>query len=190
MAKRILILASGTGSLAAAILQSIQDRELDLEVARVISDRPAPVLDLVKKFGVASTLIEYSKFESRATWSAQMENVVASDKVDLVVSVGFMRILPASFIEKFSIINIHPALLPLFPGAHAIRDALLAGATESGTTVHWMDSGVDTGKVISQIKVQVEVGDTEESLHERIKIQERNLIVETLKRYAHVGLEK
>ena len=67
---------------------------------------------------------------------------------------------------------------------------MLAGATESGTTVHWMDSGVDTGKVISQIKVQVEVGDTEESLHERIKIQERNLIVETLKRYAHVGLEK
>jgi phosphoribosylglycinamide formyltransferase-1 len=91
-----------------------------------------------------------------------------------------MRILSERITSKFKIINSHPALLPLYPGAHAVRDALAAGATETGTTIHWVDAGVDTGKVIAQERVEILPGDTEESLHERIKIVERGLIVATI----------
>ena len=93
-----------------------------------------------------------------------------------------MRILPEAITNRFKIINSHPALLPLFPGAHAVRDAIAAGATETGTTIHWVDAGVDTGEVIAQEKVEILAGDTEESLHERIKIVERGLIVATIHR--------
>jgi phosphoribosylglycinamide formyltransferase-1 len=91
-----------------------------------------------------------------------------------------MRILSERITNKFKIINSHPALLPLYPGAHAVRDALTAGATETGTTIHWVDAGVDTGKVIAQERVEILPEDTEESLHERIKIVERGLIVATI----------
>jgi phosphoribosylglycinamide formyltransferase-1 len=91
-----------------------------------------------------------------------------------------MRILSERITSKFKIINSHPALLPLFPGAHAVRDALAAGATETGTTIHWVDAGVDTGQVIAQERVEILAGDTQESLHERIKIVERGLIVATI----------
>jgi phosphoribosylglycinamide formyltransferase-1 len=93
-----------------------------------------------------------------------------------------MRILPEAITSRFKIINSHPALLPAFPGAHAVRDAMAAGVTETGTTIHWVDAGVDTGEVIAQAKVEVLAGDTEESLHERIKIIERGLIVATIRR--------
>ena len=101
-----------------------------------------------------------------------------------------MRILPPEFVNEFSTINTHPALLPLYPGAHPVRDALAAGATVTGTTVHWVDEGIDTGRIINQISVAIKPGDTEESLHERIKIEERKLIVETLSQYSHNGLNK
>jgi phosphoribosylglycinamide formyltransferase-1 len=91
-----------------------------------------------------------------------------------------MRILSERITSRFKIINSHPALLPLYPGAHAVRDALAAGATETGTTIHWVDAGVDTGQVIAQERVEILPGDTEESLHERIKIVERGLIVATI----------
>jgi phosphoribosylglycinamide formyltransferase-1 len=93
-----------------------------------------------------------------------------------------MRILPEAITSRFAIINSHPALLPLFPGAHAVRDALAAGVKETGTSIHWVDAGVDTGQVISQEKIEILEGDTEESLHERIKIIERGLIVATIRR--------
>ena len=179
MAKKIILLASGAGSLAKAVLEA----GLDLEISLVISDRPAPVLDLAEKHGVKSVLVNFADFENRQAWGDALEDLVASVNPDLVVSVGFMRILPPSFIERFKTINTHPALLPLFPGAHAVRDALAAGVTESGSTVHWVDAGVDTGKVIRQVRVAINPGDTEESLHERIKIVERTLIVETLQKF-------
>ncbi len=91
-----------------------------------------------------------------------------------------MRILSPEFVKKFRAINSHPSLLPLFPGAHAVRDALAAGVSETGCTVHWIDSGVDTGAIIAQIPMPIRSGDTEEQLHERIKIAERALIVETI----------
>jgi phosphoribosylglycinamide formyltransferase-1 len=91
-----------------------------------------------------------------------------------------MRILSERITSRFKVINSHPALLPLYPGAHAVRDALAAGAAETGTTIHWVDAGVDTGQVIAQERVEIYPGDTEESLHERIKIVERGLIVATI----------
>jgi phosphoribosylglycinamide formyltransferase-1 len=117
----------------------------------------------------------------RALWNIELENLIAALRPDLVVSAGFMRILPAAITSRFKIINSHPALLPLFPGAHAVRDALAAGASETGTTIHWVDAGVDTGEIIAQEKVEILPSDTEESLHERIKIVERGLIVATIR---------
>lgn len=98
----------------------------------------------------------------------------------LVVSAGFMRILAPEYVANFKVINSHPSLLPSFPGAHAVRDALKANATVTGTSIHWVDAGVDTGKVIASREVPILVGDTEELLHERIKIVERGLIVATI----------
>jgi phosphoribosylglycinamide formyltransferase-1 len=178
--KKIVLLASGVGSLARAVM----DADLDLEIVRVISDRPAPVLDIAQEHEIPASLVDFKSYPNREEWARALDEVIAAENVDLVVSVGFMRILPKSFVEKFHVINTHPALLPLFPGAHAVRDALAAGVTETGTTVHWVDAGVDTGDIIKQIAVAVEPGDTEESLHERIKIEERKLIVETLRRYS------
>jgi phosphoribosylglycinamide formyltransferase-1 len=116
----------------------------------------------------------------RTEWDRELETLIAALKPDLVVSAGFMRILSERITSRFKIINSHPALLPLFPGAHAVRDALAAGATETGTTIHWVDAGVDTGQVIAQERVEILPADTQESLHERIKIVERGLIVATI----------
>ena len=116
----------------------------------------------------------------RTEWDRELETLIAALKPDLVVSAGFMRILSERITSRFRIINSHPALLPLFPGAHAVRDALAAGATQTGTTIHWVDAGVDTGQVIAQERVEILAGDTQESLHERIKIVERGLIVATI----------
>ena len=190
MAKRIDLIASGSGTLAQAVIDAIKSGLLELDIVRVISDRPAEVLARAEINGIESTLIDYSKFSSREEWASELEKVIDADCVDLVVSVGFMRILPKNIVEKFPIINTHPALLPSFPGAHAVRDALAAGVQETGTSIHWVDAGVDTGKVISQVRIAVEPGDTQDSLHERIKIQERSLIVETLKEFVAAGLEK
>jgi len=184
VAKRIVLLASGAGSLVRSVLEAKKHGELDLEIVHVISDRPAKVLDVAAEFGTPSSLIDYAQFQDRDSWSNELAQKIASLQPDLLVSLGFMRILPASFVNEFRIINTHPALLPAFPGAHAVRDALAAGAKVTGTTVHWVDAGVDTGEVISQIPVEIQPGDTEELLHERIKIQERKLIVETLKKFA------
>ena len=186
-AKRIVLLASGGGTLAQAVMQAVAKGTLNLEIVAVISDRTAPVLNLARENGFATSLVEYSQFNNRDEWGRALEDAITPLSPDLVVSLGFMRILPAHFVERFQTINTHPALLPLFPGAHAVRDALAAGAKETGTTVHWVDAGVDTGKVISQVSLAILPGDTEESLHERIKIEERRLIVETLIRYADSG---
>ena len=130
-------------------------------------------------FRSPTKLIPFRK--PRAEWDQELINYVQSVSPDLVVSVGFMRILSSEFASKFKVINSHPALLPNFPGAHAVRDALSAGVNQTGCTVHWVDAGVDTGQVIAQRIVDVLPNDDEASLHERIKIVERQLIVETIK---------
>ena len=171
---RLLLLASGSGSLA----QSIIDAGFD--IASIVSDVPsALVLERAKTAGIQTKVIPFRI--PRSEWDLELLTYVESVNPDLVVSVGFMRILSSEFVTKFKVINSHPALLPNFPGAHAVRDALAAGVKESGCTIHWVDAGVDTGKIIAQSKVPIQPEDDEESLHERIKIVERQLIVETLK---------
>jgi phosphoribosylglycinamide formyltransferase-1 len=173
--KRIVILASGSGTLA----QAIFDAHIAADIVAVISDqKDAAVLDRAHKERIETFTIPM--LPNRSEWDRELETLIAALKPDLVVSAGFMRILSERITNKFKIINSHPALLPLFPGAHAVRDALAAGATETGTTIHWVDAGVDTGKVIAQERVEILPGDTEESLHERIKIVERGLIVATI----------
>lgn len=174
-----MILASGSGTLAQAIFDA-DFSDIGCEVVALICDKPgAQVLQRAEARHIESYLIPMQ--EDRKEWNSELEGLIAALRPDLVVSAGFMRILPEAITSRFRIINSHPALLPLFPGAHAVRDALAAGARETGTTVHWVDAGVDTGQVIAQEKVEILEGDTEESLHERIKIIERGLIVATIR---------
>lgn len=171
---KLLLLASGTGSLAQAVIDA------GFEIASVVSDVPgAQVLDRAGAANIATKVIPFRK--PREEWDQELISYVQSVSPDLVVSVGFMRILSSEFVSKFKVINSHPALLPNFPGAHAVKDALAAGATQTGCTVHWVDAGIDTGQIIAQVEVDVLPNDDQESLHERIKIVERKLIVEVIK---------
>jgi phosphoribosylglycinamide formyltransferase-1 len=176
---RIVILASGSGTIAQAIIDAQHSGDLKAEIACVISDQAsAEVLNRAKSAGIPSKVIAMSA--NRMDWDMQIFSALTDLQPDLVVSAGFMRILSADCVSKFRIVNSHPALLPLFPGAHAVRDALAAGARKTGTTIHWVDAGVDTGTIIAQEEVEITPSDTEESLHERIKIVERRLYVATL----------
>lgn len=176
---RIVILASGSGSIAQAIIDAQQKGELKVEIVCVISDQvDAKVLDRAGSAGISTQVIPMTS--DRSEWDQQIIGGLTDLHPDLVVSAGFMRILSAECVSKFRILNSHPALLPLFPGAHAVRDALAAGVIKTGTTIHWVDSGVDTGEIIAQEEVEISASDTEESLHERIKIVERRLYVATL----------
>ena len=167
--KRAVILASGNGSLAQAI---IDDAQLSTQIVALISDRAdALVLERARLSGISTHVIEMKS--DRKVWDREILDCVNNLKPDLVISAGFMRILSPDFVRTFPTINSHPALLPLFPGAHAVR--------ETGTTIHWVDEGVDTGKIIRQVKVSILPGDNEASLHERIKEVERGLIVAAIK---------
>jgi phosphoribosylglycinamide formyltransferase-1 len=173
--KKVVILASGSGTLARAIFAA----EKNYEVTALICDQPtAKVIGVAEEFGIKVELLEL--IGDRAIWDQELLSLVTKYQPDLLVSAGFMRILAPQFVQSFKVINSHPALLPLFPGAHAVRDALAAGATQTGTTIHWVDEGVDTGEIIAQESVEITATDTEESLHERIKIIERGLIVATI----------
>ena len=179
MRKRLVILASGNGSLAQAIIDASRSEKLDAEIVAIISDQPhAHVINRAKNSGIKVIVCEMKP--DRSQWDDEINRNLAALGVDLVVSAGFMRILSAKTVEKFQIVNSHPALLPLFPGAHAVRDAMAAGSTETGTTIHWVDEGVDTGKIIAQERIKILPSDTEETLHERIREAERRLYVEAL----------
>ena len=176
VAKKVLLLASGSGSLAQAIFDaSLSNRA---EFVGLISDKDSLALERARNFGVRDFYLPMKA--DRAQWNREIFDLTESLEPDLVLSVGFMRVLAPEYVERFRVMNTHPALLPLFPGAHAVRDALAAGATQTGSTVHWVDAGVDTGPIIAQRIVAIVPGDTEDSLHKRIKIVERHLIVETL----------
>ena len=185
---RIVLLASGSGSLAQSIIDARDSGKLKVEILELISDKQSQAIERAKISGISTKYLPMS--ENRSTWDTQLFETVEKLNPDLVVSVGFMRILSAQFVSKFPTINTHPALLPKFPGAHAVRDALEAGAQVTGSTVHWIDAGIDTGPVIAQKEVAVQPQDDEETLHERIKIVERELIVETLQSFVADGLPR
>ncbi len=180
MSAKIVILASGQGSLAQAIFDSVDRGELDAQILEVISDKAdAQVLQRAGDSGIATFVHPMQK--DRLQWDAQLIEHMDGLAPDLVVSAGFMRILSPYFVSRFKMINTHPALLPLFPGAHPVRDAIAAGVAVTGASVHWVDAGMDTGEVIAQAPVEVLPIDDESTLHERIKIAERGLIVATLR---------
>jgi len=176
---RLVILASGGGSIAQSIIDAVSNNELNSLIVGLICDREgAQVLDRARGAGIPQFLIPMKT--DRKLWDLEIAKTLEDLEPDLVVSAGFMKILSSDCVERFRIVNSHPALLPLFPGAHAVRDALAAGVEITGTTIHWVDAGVDTGQIIAQESVAISAGDTEESLHERIKIVERRLFVATL----------
>jgi len=188
---RLVVLASGGGSNLAALLAAHDDAAYGARVVGVVSDKPgAGALDLARDAGVASVVVAPQDFDDRPAWNDGVAEAVAVFRPDYVVLAGFMRILAPSFVERFAgrIVNTHPALLPSFPGAHGVRDALAYGVKVTGCTVHVVDAGVDTGPILAQAVVPVLDGDDEASLHERIKVAERALLVETVGRVAREGL--
>lgn len=185
---KIVILASGTGTLLQSVIDNV-DRD-KVEILAVGSDRQCEALDRAERAGIEHFLVEYvPKQTDREQWNEDLADKISSYEPDLVVSAGFMRILGPQVVERFTgkIINTHPALLPAFPGAHAVEDALSYGVRVTGSTVHVVDSGVDTGPIIAQKAVEVARDDTVDSLHERIKKVERALLVEVLHEISHEG---
>ena len=176
------MLLSGTGSLCAALLAATDDPAYPAEVVAVGADRPAEGLAQASRRGLPTFVCAVRDHPDRDAWDRALAAEIAAHRPDLVVSAGFMKIVGPSVLGAFGgrLINTHPALLPAFPGAHAVRDALAAGAVVTGATVHVVDAGVDTGPVLAQREVPVLAGDDEASLHERIKAVERELLVETV----------
>jgi phosphoribosylglycinamide formyltransferase-1 len=188
---RVVVLLSGAGSNLAALLAAHGDVAYGARVVGVVSDRPdAGGLTLAREAGVATAVVRPVDFDDRAAWDAALAEAVAVFGPSLVVSAGFMRLLGAPFLARWGgrVVNTHPALLPSFPGAHGVRDALAHGAKVTGCTVHLVDEGVDTGPIIAQRAVEVLDDDDEASLHERIKTVERVLLVDVVGRVAREGL--
>lgn len=184
------MLASGTGSLLRSLLEATREPGYPARVVAVGVDRDCAALDHAEAFDVSSFMVELSDFEDRAAWDQALTEIVDAFSPDLVVSAGFMKILGPRFMQRFGgrIINTHPALLPAFPGAHGVRDALAYGVRVTGSTVHLVDSGVDTGPILAQEAVEVLPGDDEAALHERIKVVERRLLAETVAAVAVRGI--
>ncbi|HVT63815.1 MAG TPA: phosphoribosylglycinamide formyltransferase [Mycobacteriales bacterium] len=187
MAARLVVLVSGSGTNLGALLDACADAAYGAEVVAVGADRDnIEALARAERVGVPSFVLRLADFPEREAWDRALADQVAAYEPDLVVSAGFMKILGATFLATFPrrIINTHPSLLPAFPGATAVRAALEAGVAVTGATVHYVDAGVDTGPVIAQVEVAVEPGDDEASLHGRIKIAEREMLVDAVHRLA------
>lgn len=190
MAFRIAVLISGTGSLLQALLDAQAAGELRAEVAVVGSDNAAAQgLQRAAEAGVPSFVHPFVKGSDRAAWDAELTDLLAAQDIDLVVLAGFMKLVGPAFLARFGgrTINTHPALLPSFPGMHGPRDALEHGVKITGTTVFEVDAGVDTGRILAQEPVRVRPDDTVDSLHERIKVAERVLLVHTVNDLASQG---
>ena len=188
---RVVVLLSGTGSLCAALLAAAADPGYPAEVVAVGSDRAgAAGLDHARERGVDTFVQVLGEHPDRAAWDRALAEELTARRPDWVVSAGFMKLLGPAVLDAFPgrVLNTHPALLPAFPGAHAVRDALAAGVTTTGATVHLVDAGLDTGPVLAQRPVPVLPGDDEDRLHERIKTVERELLVQTLGDLVVAGL--
>ncbi|MHA3770701.1 phosphoribosylglycinamide formyltransferase [Verrucomicrobiota bacterium sgz303538] len=179
------VLGSGKGSNFRAIADAIARGELDAEVRIVISDiENAGILDLARERGIRAEYVAPGRFRTKLEPEAEqrLADLLRGAGVELVVLAGYMRLIKAPLLEAFPqrIINIHPSLLPQFPGLAAWEQALTAGVPEAGCTVHWVDAGMDTGPIIAQRCVPVLPGDTAESLHARIQEQEHQLYPEVI----------
>lgn len=178
MAGRIVVLISGAGSNMEALAEACSRGDVPGEVVAVFADRDCLGLKAAERLGMPADKLEPRDFGSRDEWSATLRDRVAEYDPDVVVSAGFMRILAPVFVDAFPdrIINLHPALLPSFPGAHAVRDALAAGVKVTGSTVHLVDHEVDHGPILLQEAVRVDQHDDEAALHARIKEVEHRIL--------------
>jgi len=184
---RVVVLASGAGTLFEALAHRAD--EIGVEIVGLIADAQVGACERAISLGIPVTVLPMSV--DRSIWDQTLATELSRLQPELIVSAGFMKILGPKVLENHlgRIINTHPALLPLFPGAHAVRDALEAGVTVTGATVHFVDEGIDTGQIITSQQVMVEPDDTEALLHERIKVVERELLIAVVREIASGKIE-
>ncbi len=187
MRVRLAVLVSGGGTNLQALIDAPQD---SYDIVSVVADRPdAGGLDRAAAAGIATSVVPPGDYPDRMSWDRALASALAGSDPTWIICAGFMRILGAPVLEAFPmrIVNTHPALLPAFPGAHGVRDALAYGARVTGCTVHLVDAGVDTGPILAQRAVDILDGEDEGSLHERIKVVERELLVDIVTRLCALG---
>ncbi|MCM3697498.1 phosphoribosylglycinamide formyltransferase [Microbacterium oleivorans] len=182
----VAVLISGTGSNLRALLDAASEPEFPARIIVVGADRQADGFAHAEAYGIPTFMVPYQEFDSREAWGDELLAQLDVWSPDLVVLSGLMRLLPAAVVAAWAprLINTHPAYLPEFPGAHGVRDALAAGVTQTGASVIVVDDGVDTGPILAQERIPVLPGDTEHSLHERIKPVERRLLIDVVRRIA------
>ena len=185
---KIGVLASGSGSNLQTLIDQLHcDESCEIEISVFISDRKeAYALSRAKNAGIPSYIVKAQDFPDRHAFDDKISELLDAHAVELIVLAGFMKLLQPTFVQNYSnrILNIHPALLPAFPGAHPVTDTLAYGAKVSGVTVHFVDEGMDTGPIIAQKSVPVFDDDDEESLHARLQVEEHKLYPTVIKWYA------
>lgn len=187
---RLVVLVSGSGTNLQALLDAAEDPAYGAVVVAVGADREGIAgLDRAERAGLPTFVRRVKDFADRTEWDLSLAEAIAGHRPDLVVSAGFLKIVGKECLARFGgrLVNTHPALLPSFPGAHGVRDALAYGVKVTGCTVHFVDDGVDTGPIIAQRAVEILDGDTEAGLHERIKEVEREALVDVVGRLAREG---
>lgn len=186
---RVVVLASGAGSLLASLIEAAT-ADYPARVVAVGADRDCPAVEIATAASVPTFVARLADHTGREAWDTAVTDATAAHSPDLVVSAGFMKILGPRFLSRFygRVINTHPALLPSFPGAHGVADALAYGVKVTGCTVHLVDAGMDTGPILAQRAVPVLDGDDEQTLHERIKVTERQLLVDMVAAIATGGM--
>lgn len=184
----VVVLVSGSGTLLQALIDATADPAYGAHIVAVGADRECMGVERARRAGIETFVCRTADFPTRADWDVALAGRIEAHRPALVVSAGFMRVLGPAVLGSFTVINTHPALLPSFPGAHGVRDALAHGVRVSGTTCHLVDAGVDTGPIIEQRAVPVHPDDTEDSLHERIKVEEREMLVDVVRRIAREGI--
>lgn len=184
---RVVVLISGSGSNLRAFLDGCASGQIPAQVVAVGADVDARGLDHATHYGIPTFVESFDRGDDRAAWGERLADTVESYDPDLVILSGFMRLVPPGFVHRFApmLLNTHPAYLPEFPGAHAVRDAVEAGVSETGASVIVVDDGVDTGPILAQRRVPVLTDDTEETLHDRIKVVERELLADVVRDIAN-----
>ncbi|HWH97389.1 MAG TPA: phosphoribosylglycinamide formyltransferase [Pseudolysinimonas sp.] len=188
---RLVVLISGGGSNLRALLEASEDAEFPARVVAIGADRDADGLAHGEEYGIPTFVVPFGAFPTREEWGVELLAQVRQWDADLVILSGFMRLLPPAVVSALApnLLNTHPAYLPEFPGAHGVRDALAAGVPETGASVIVADDGIDTGPVVAQRRVPVLPGDTEARLHDRIKLVERELLVQVVLDIANGHIE-
>jgi phosphoribosylglycinamide formyltransferase 1 len=190
MGARLMVLVSGEGTNLQALIDAADDPGYGAAIVAVGSDRPGiRALDRASAGGIPSFIVPLKNYQTREQWDEALTKACQTYRPDLIVLAGFMKLVGKRFLHAFGgrCVNTHPALLPSFPGTHGVRDALDHGVKVTGCTVLIVDDGVDTGPIVAQAGVPVHEDDDEKTLHERIKVAERVLLVDTVGRMVREG---